>query len=73
MKNINDINKKELLKYFGSGSNIVRALEEEGIKVSRQAVANWGHNKPIPPLRAYQLREIIKKKKLKPEFKAKGL
>jgi hypothetical protein len=45
--------KSEVVEYFGSHGKVAKAL---GIK--RQAVQAWAEN--VPPLRAYQLRELMK-------------
>jgi DNA invertase Pin-like site-specific DNA recombinase len=47
---------KTLLKAFGSASEIARRFG-----VSRQAVAKWIKADTVPPLRAYQAREMLEK------------
>lgn len=41
----------DVIKYFGSAAKVARA-----IKISRSAVCQWGEE--VPPLRAYQIREV---------------
>ena len=43
---------RDVLRVFGSYAEIARALG-----ISRQAVQSWGDD--VPPLRSYQLREIM--------------
>jgi len=48
--------KDEAKNLFGSSKAVAEALG-----ISRQAVSRWGDS--IPPLRAYQIREIISERK----------
>ena len=47
--------KEKAIKLFGSQANIARLL-----KISPQAVQQWPD--PIPPLRVFQLRDIVNKR-----------
>jgi predicted transcriptional regulator len=46
----------EAIKIFGNKYKIAKAL-----KITRQAVSDWG--KVVPPLRVYQIKEIMEKAK----------
>lgn len=48
--------KDEAVRLMGSKSKVAQALG-----ISRQAVSAWGDD--VPPLRAYQLREIMAERK----------
>lgn len=50
------MSKDEAILLFGTASNLARALG-----ITRQAVGLWGEM--VPPLRAYQIREIIADRK----------
>jgi len=45
--------KEQAIKWAGSVKELARLL---GIR--SQAISQWPANKPIPPLRAYQIREM---------------
>jgi len=47
---------KDAIKIFGNKTRLAEALG-----ISRPAVSRWGEN--LPPLRVYQLKEIIEKAK----------
>lgn len=48
--------KRDAIAIFGSASELARALG-----IARQSVAKWGDD--IPPLRAYQINEIVDQRK----------
>lgn len=54
---------EEALKAFGSKAAIAQALN-----ISPQAVSYW--KEKVPELRAYQLREILEQRAVKPEQSA---
>tara|TARA_R110000796_G_C14326143_1_gene408520 strand:+ start:209 stop:451 length:243 start_codon:yes stop_codon:yes gene_type:complete len=48
----------EAIKYFGNtNAGLARAFAAHGEHLSQQAVGKWGEN--LPPLRVYQLKEIL--------------
>ena len=48
--------KSDVIKRFGSQAAVADALTKAGYECSQPAVSKWAED--IPPLRAYQLREI---------------
>lgn len=48
--------KDEAIALFGSASSLARSLG-----ITRQAVSRWGEM--VPPLRVYQIREIVAARK----------
>jgi hypothetical protein len=45
--------KKDAINHFGSAANLAAAL-----KITKGSISQWGDK--VPPLRAYQLAELIK-------------
>ena len=54
------MDKDEIVRLFGSASNLAKALG-----ITRQAVSRW--NGRIPDLRVYQIRDIMANKTLREE------